>query len=209
MTSPPTSLQTVDIGRWQRQELLLGMILPTLLGVGGIVAAVLGYTTDSSSTAERVIVGVLGVVFLAIGVALLVWLVHAPPVALLDVDGTGLGVRGRRGADWRLGWDTVSALSLVRAPLEVAFGLGTRGSGGTRAYFLRIRLPRHYLLVELHPRTPVPESLKSSLGPRRAAIDLGVPARAAHEAQAALGERLTDRQITRLDKAAARPIRAA
>jgi hypothetical protein len=173
----------LDIGRWQRQELFLGALVPTALGIAGLVAAVAGLTTGSS-TAERVVVGVLGGVFLAVGAGLFYWLLSAPPTATLEINDEGIAQKGRKGVAWQLPWTQVTSAVVVRTRSRTTRGLNIRGP------WVRVRFPRHGLRLRLTKDAPAPHERT---------IDLGVPAGPARALLELLGPRSSSPRIERTD----------
>lgn len=148
----------------------MGALLPTALGLSGVVAAIVGATTGG--TAVRVVVGCLGLAFLAVGAGLLYWRVHAPPHAWLDLDADAVILRTGKAVQWRHEWSEISDVSLTRSGWSWRSRLSVRGPA------LRLVFPRHHLRLRVAGEgKPV-------------SVDLGVPGRAARDLAAALGSRL-------------------
>jgi hypothetical protein len=187
MSRPP-----VDIAWFTRVWILCGGLALTAFGGAAIGAAVAGLTTDSA-VAERVVVGLLGGIFLLAGIALLGWRIAAPPRMVLEVDDAALRASGRRGVDWSLAWRDIARLELVRTRGRYRAVPGS--AGGSFGY---IRLPRHYLLVHLHRGAARPEVLASPGTPR---VDLGVWPSTARAVADALAGRLDAPLPRRLDRA--------
>jgi hypothetical protein len=197
-------VRTVDIGRWQRQQLSIGALVPTLLGLSAVVAAIAGLTTDDS-TGERIIVGVLGALFLAVGVGLYTWLFRAPPQGWLDLDDSGITRRDRKGVTWHLDWAEIKSAALVRSRLQVGTSMTFR-----QAVHFTVAFPRYFLRLMIDGETARRLQLRADeaashrrnlSAPVDFAVDLGVPPGPAEELLAILGPRLTAPEIVRLPKA--------
>lgn len=191
-------MTSIDISRWFRQELFLGALLPTALGVSGVVAGIIGATEPPDSVAVRIVVGILGLLFLAIGGGLYYWLFFATPRSWLDADGDGLGLRRREGTHWRVSWHEVTSASVVRTHLS-----SKRLASGPSLYWTW-RYPRHYLrLVVTAEAARRPEIKRALFGPhastRHLNIDLGVPAHTAKQVLTGLGQHLHPQGIVRLE----------
>lgn len=200
---PAQGVRRVDIGRWFRQELFLGALLPTALGASALVGAIVGATTDGGAVATRVVLGVLSVPFLGAGAGLYIWLFRFTPQSFLDIDGRGLAERGRKGVARTLGWQDIESLSLVRSRARTKSRVRANGT------YLAVYLPRHFLRLRVsaetaraRPELELAEALSARPRKQRDApidflINLGIPPSTAHEVLDALGSRLVPPQIVR------------
>ncbi len=200
---PAQGVRRVDIGRWFRQELFLGALLPTALGASALVAAIVGGTTDGGAVATRVVLGVLSVPFLGAGAGLYIWLFRFTPQSFLDIDANGLTQRGRRGAGWQLDWDEIHSVAVIQSRVRAEQRVSTRGG------FLVLYLPRHFLRLRIstatardRPGLGLDEALRRRSHSRDGAPldfleNLGIPPSTAREVIDALGPRCVPPQIVR------------
>ena len=172
MTPASTAVRTIDVGRWDRIQLLLGAVLLVGLGGSAVVAAIGNLTTDRSSTGVRVALGVIGVPLLLIGGGLLIWRIRKPPLAFVDVTADGLALRHREGIAWQLRWDEVSSVRLVRARWRMVRTGPSAQLGWQRG--VMPQLAHYFLWVRLRPAGQ--ERLRSTAESAvhgRIAVDLG------------------------------------
>jgi hypothetical protein len=138
------------------------------------------------------VTGIVGLLFLLLGLALFAWVLFGPPQAVLEISADRLALRGRAGLLWELPWPAVAGLHLVRAGSEVQTWKARSGLG------IRVTWARHYLVVNLREGTKRPAGLHGTRG-RQGVVNLGVLPGTARAVAAALGARLGDPQPEHLD----------
>jgi hypothetical protein len=193
-----TAARRVDIAWFQRLYILAGGIVLTAFGASGLLAAFAALTVDRNSVAERSVAGVIGAVFLAIGVGFLIWRFRHPPRTVLEMDDDALRAVDGAAVRCELSWADIRSLDLVRTKGEFSYV----GPGPGRT--LWVHWPRSYLVVHLRSGVSRPPCLGHFGLPR---FDLGVLPSTAHAVADALGSRLPDPQPRKLDRAGTERLR--
>ncbi len=190
MTTTATNVGTSD-----RTALIFAGLLPTVLGGSALWASVTG--TGLGGLAVQIVLGILGLVFLAIGLGLWYWMLFRWTKTWLTVSDEGLGlVRGATASDkptWTLAW---AAIREVRISHRRAF-LADRGApGGRRGPAFALMFPRDTLAIRCHDHDtaaringPIDPSEHVPAGVVR--VDLGTLPWITKRVRRALGARLS------------------
>ena len=181
---------TIDLERWGRFKIAVGMVCALVLGGGAILAAATGGVDGGG--ASVVLAWVFGSVILLLGVGITAFLLVSPPHASLTIDAAGVHHARSDKPDWDLSWSELAASEVAHSGLHVERG-GPSNAGGYVHDSTDVTLARDWLRLTPTPAAARRPEIVRALRTRGTddhtiALDLGPDPRAAQAVRSALAQ---------------------
>jgi hypothetical protein len=149
----------IDVAQWERSKNWVGVIIVTIIGVAAFGSAVSGHGV-LGGTGVRIVVGLLGALFLIGGVAGIIAGFRGPHQEYVTVGPTGVAFHSAPIESWALAWNQIAGARLDRVGAHLSTRQSARGRRGTRTK-VNVNVARNYLWIA--PITPVPDKVASKM----------------------------------------------